>query len=99
MFKEDLQEYKELQKVELQKHLEILDNVHKLVDSIFEKYGIQPMHSEDISPQNSWIKIRIHNIAKFELPTELIDDLTKKMDSKKSLITIINGKLELTFSY
>jgi hypothetical protein len=99
MFKEDLQEYKELQKVELQKHLEILDNVHKLVDSIFENYGIQPMHSEDISPQNSWIKIRIHNIAKFELPTELINDLTKEMDSKKSLITILNGKLELTFSY
>jgi hypothetical protein len=99
MFKEDLQEYKELQRVELQKHLEILDKVHKLVDSIFEKYGIQPMHSEDISPQNSWIKIRIHNIAKFELPTELINDLTDKMDSEKSLITILNGKLELTFSY
>ena len=99
MFKEDLQEYKELQKVELQKHLEILDKVHKLVDATFEKYGFQPMHSEDISPQNSWIKIRIHNIAKFELPTELINDLTKKMDSEKSLITIFNGKLELTFSY
>jgi hypothetical protein len=57
------------------------------------------MHSEDVSPQNSWIKVRIHNIAKFELPTELINDLTKEMDSEKSLVTILDGKLELTFSY
>ena len=99
MFKEDLEKYKELQKAELQKHLEILDKVHNLVDSIFEKYGMSPMHSEDVSPQNSWIKVRIHNIAKFELPTELINDLTKEMNSEKSLVTILNGKLELTFSY
>jgi hypothetical protein len=99
MFKNDLEEYNELQKAELQKHLEILDKVHKLVDSIFEKYSMQPMHSEDVSPQNLWIKVRIHNIAKFELPTELINDLTKAMHSEKSLVTILDGKLELTFSY
>ena len=99
MFKNELKEYKELQKAEVQKHLEILDKVHKLVDSIFERYDMQPMHSEDVSPQNSWIKVRIHNIAKFELPTELINDLTKEMDSEKSLVTILDGKLELTFSY
>ncbi len=99
MFKEDLVEYKKLQKTELQKHLEILDKVHKLVDSIFEKYGMQPMHSEDVSPQNSWIKVRIHNIANLEIPIGLLNDLAKEMQSKKSLITIQNGKLELIFSY
>jgi hypothetical protein len=99
MFKKDLEEYKKLQKAEVQKHLEILDKVHNLVDSIFEKYNMQPMHSEDISPQNSWIKVRIYNIAKLEVPTQLINDLTEEMDSEKSLVTILNGKLELTFSY
>ena len=98
MFKEDLVEYKKLQKTELQKHLEILDKVHKLVDSIFEKYGMQPMHSEDVSPQNSWIKVRIHNIANLEIPIGLLNDLLKKC-SQKSLITIQNGKIELIFSY
>lgn len=44
------------------------------------------MHSEDISPQNSGIKVRIYNIAKFELPIQLINDLTKEMIIKLKII-------------
>ena len=58
---------------------------------------MQPMHSEDVSPQNSWIKVRIHNIAKFEFPTELINDLTKEMDSEKSLSDYIRWETRINF--
>ena len=41
------------------------------------------------------IKVRIHNIAKLEIPIGLLNDLAKEMQSEKSLITIQNGKLQI----